>query len=89
MTARFIKRMFNDEDGTRTLAFYEQRAGLLKALNPFASAKLFIRFNLNELEDLRMEMGDLAFAVMMTRAIEGATGFTLTPAEIEYALEDI
>jgi hypothetical protein len=88
MTYRFSKRVFNDENGTRTLAFYRPQS-VLQAINPFAKKDMLISFNLNELEDLRIEMGDVDFAVMITRAIGAAAGFQLTPEEIEYAVEDI
>ncbi len=88
VTYRISKRVFNDENGVRTLAFYRPQS-VLESLNPFSKKDMFISFNLNVLEDERIRLGDLEFAVMVTQAIQAATGFQLTPEEIEYAVEDI
>lgn len=88
MTYRISKRVFNDDNGVRTLAFYRPQS-ILESLNPFSKKNMYISFNLNTLEDERIQMGDFEFAVMLTRSIQAATGFQLTPEEIEYAVEDI
>lgn len=78
MTTRFTKRLYNAEDGTRTLGFYLPR-------NP----KPFITFNINVLEDLRIESGDIATARHVALGIQEMLKIELTPEEIEFAVEDI
>ena len=78
MTAHFKKKVYNAEDGTRTLGFYLPS-------NP----KPFLTFNLNVLEDLRFEIGDVALARQMAMAIQEFLKVELTPEEIEFAVEDI
>ena len=78
MTTRFTKKVFNAEDGTRTLGFYLPN-------NP----KAFLLFNLNVLEDMRFENGDVATARQVAIAIQDMLKIELTPEEIEFAVEDI
>ncbi len=78
MTARFTKKLYNAEDGTRTLGFYLPN-------NP----KAFLTFNVNVLEDMRVENGDLAVARQVALSIQEMLKIQLTPGEIEFAVEDI
>lgn len=78
MTYRFTKKVYNAEDGTRTLGFYLPN-------NP----KSFLAFNINVLEDMRVEHGDMSVARQVAIAIQDMLKIELTPAEIEYAVEDI
>lgn len=79
MSYRFEKKVYNAEDGTRTLGFFK----------PGEENEKYATFNLNILEDLRIEMGDERLALNVTLTLEAMTGFKLTPEEIEYAMEDI
>lgn len=78
MTTRFTKKLFNAEDGTRTLGFYLPN-------NP----RPFLTFNINVLEDMRLDNGDIAVARQIALAIQEMLKIELTPEEIEWAVEDI
>lgn len=78
MTIRFAKKVFNAEDGVRTLAFHLP-----------GNKEAFLAFNLNVLEDVRLDMGELALARRIASTIQEITGMELTPEEIEFAVEDI
>lgn len=85
MSARFTKKVFNAEDGTRTLGFFVDSVSAALGLEQAA----FMTFNLNALEDLRAEKGDLHTARVVAVALQEFLGFDLTPEEIEYSVEDI
>lgn len=78
MSTRFVKKVFNAEDGTRTLGFYLPN-------NPLP----FLSFNINVLEDMRLEHGDLYVARQVALGIQEMLNIKLTPEEIEFAVEDI
>lgn len=78
MTTRFTKKLYNAEDGTRTLGFFLPN-----------NKQAFLTFNVNVLEDLRLEIGDLATARKVAGAIQDMLHIELTPEEIEFAVEDI
>lgn len=78
MTTDLSKRVYNDEDGTRTLGFYQGE-----------DAQPIIKFNLNVLEDMRVELGDIQTARYIAIAIGEVIDRQLTPAEIEWAVEDL
>jgi hypothetical protein len=78
VTTRFTKKVFNAEDGLRTLGFYVP-----------GNTKPFLAFNINVLEDMRIEVGDVATARQVAGAIQAFLKIELTPEEIEFAVEDI
>jgi len=78
MSYRFYKEVYNDEDGVRTLGFFEHDTG-----------KAYINFDLNVVDDYLLEHGELATARMVCTALQAALGVPLTEAEIEHAVEDI
>lgn len=78
MSARFTKKLFNAEDGTRTLGFYLPN-----------NSQAFLTFNVNILEDMRLDHGDLVVARQVAIAIQDMLQIQLTPEEIEFAVEDI
>lgn len=78
MSARFTKKLFNAEDGTRTVGFYLP-----------GNTKPFVTLNINILEDMRLDHGDLAVARLVAEAIQDMLQIELTPEEIEFAVEDI
>lgn len=79
MTYRFAKKMYNAEDGTRMLRFFDRE-------DPSC---VYATYDLNTLEDQRNTMGDLQFAVVMVKSLQEMMGIVLTPEEIEFAVEDI
>lgn len=85
MTTRFTKKVFNAEDGTRMLGFYVDN--LTTALG--LESQAFLTFDLNKLEDMRIEKGDMHTARVVATALQEFLEFELTPEEIEYAVEDI
>lgn len=78
MSTRFNKKVFNAEDGTRTLGFYLPN-----------NSQPFLTFDINVLEDLRLDHGDLSVARQVALAIQEMLQIQLTPEEIEFAVEDI
>lgn len=82
MNYRFGKKVYNAEDGTRTLGFY-------KLDEDGKVVGTYVTFNLNNLEDLKINHGELTLARAVVDAIQAMTGFELTVEEIEYAVEDI
>lgn len=78
MSQRFNKKVFNAEDGTRTLGFYVP-----------GNTKPFLAFDINILEDMRISHGDYAVARQIATAIQDMLKIELTPEEIEFAVEDI
>lgn len=78
MSQRFNKKVFNAENGIRTLGFYVP-----------GKTQPFLTFNINVLEDMRISDGDYAVARQVATAIQDMLKIELTPEEIEFAVEDI
>ncbi len=76
---RFTKRVYNDEQGVRRLGFYA----------PLTPNTPLVSFDLNVLEDIKMEQGELEVARHVALVLNTILEGTLTPEEIEYAVEDI
>lgn len=79
MSQRLIKRMYNDEQGLRKLAF-------CATVTP---AVPLVSFDLNVLEDLKISIGEEALAVQIGKVLNVILEGTLTPEELEWAVEDI
>ncbi len=75
---RFLKKVYNDEVGIRRLGFFAPGA-----------SKPLVSFDLNVLEDVVAAQGELAVALMIKQVLDVILEGTLTPDELEYAVEDI
>jgi hypothetical protein len=77
--SRFTTRLYNAEDGTRTFAVY----------GPDDIIKPLMTFNVNVLEDMRLAEGDVPFVTNLAIIVGDLIKDKLTPAEIEYLVEDL
>lgn len=79
MSQRLIKKMYNDEQGLRKLAFYSTATPTVP----------LVAFDLNVLEDLKISIGEEELAIQIGKVLNVILEGTLTAEELEWAVEDI